>query len=69
MSIRFEEELLQGMGEMLTSPALRNILVEVHFMKLELRGRSTAPVRIEKLLRRNGFTIRWADTSHLVATR
>jgi FkbM family methyltransferase len=65
----FEEEVLLGMGEMLVSPLLRSILVEVHFMKLELRGRATAPVRIEKLLRGKGFTTKWVDASHLVATR
>jgi FkbM family methyltransferase len=65
----FEEEVLQGMGEMLTSPELRSVLVEVHFMKLELRGKATAPVRIEKLLRGKGFKTNWVDASHLFATR
>ena len=65
----FEEEVLQGMGEMLTSSELRSVLVEVHFMKLELRGKATAPVRIEKLLRGKGFKTNWVDASHLFATR
>ncbi len=65
----FEEEVLQGMGEMLTSPELRSVLVEVHFMKLELRGKATAPVRIEKLLRDKGFKTNWVDASHLFASR
>lgn len=65
----FEEEVLLGMGDMLTAPALRSVLVEVHFYKLEMRGRATAPVRIEKLLKSKDFKTSWADASHLVATR
>jgi len=65
----FEEEVLRGMGDLLSSPALRCLLVEVHFKKLELRGQPMAPVRIEKLLRASGFRTRWVDASHLFATR
>ena len=65
----FEEEVLLGMGEVLAAPALRSVLVEVHFHKLEMRGRATAPARIEKLLKSNRFTTKWVDASHLVATR
>ncbi|HWZ52123.1 MAG TPA: FkbM family methyltransferase [Granulicella sp.] len=65
----FEEEVLAGMGKMLTSPTLRSVLVEVHFSKLELRGRAHAPVRIERLLGGKGFRTRWVDASHLFANR
>jgi FkbM family methyltransferase len=65
----FEEEVLLGMGDVLTSPELRSVLVEVHFLKLEVRGRATAPVRIEKLLKSKGFKTDWVDASHLVGTR
>jgi FkbM family methyltransferase len=65
----FEEEVLAGMGEMLRSPELRSVLVEVHFKKLEDRGRATAPIRIEKLLGGMGFKTSWVDASHLFATR
>ncbi len=65
----FEEEVLLGMGEMLLSPQLRSILIEVHFMKLELRGQAIAPVRIEKLLREARFATKWVDASHIVGTR
>jgi hypothetical protein len=65
----FEEEVLLGMGDVLTSPELRSVLVEVHFLKLEVRGRATAPVRIEKLLKSKGFRTDWVDASHLVGTR
>ena len=65
----FEEEVLHGMGDMLASPELRSILVEVHFMKLEKRGRPTAPIQIEELLQAKGFKTNWVDSSHLFANR
>jgi FkbM family methyltransferase len=65
----FEEEVLAGMEGMLSSPELRSLLIEVHFLQLEKRGRQTAPVRIEKLLISKGFKPRWVDSSHLFAIR
>ena len=65
----FEEEVLQGMGDMMSAPELRSILVEVHFMKLEKRGRPTAPIQIEELLQAKGFKTNWVDSSHLFANR
>ncbi|HEY0263602.1 MAG TPA: FkbM family methyltransferase [Granulicella sp.] len=65
----FEEEVLLGMDHLLTAPELRTVLVEVHFTKLEQRGRATAPVRIERLLRSRNFVTKWVDPSHLVASR
>jgi FkbM family methyltransferase len=65
----FEEEVLNGMGALLASSTLRSVLTEVHFLKLEKRGRMTAPSRMEKLLKANGFKTRWVDASHLFATR
>lgn len=65
----FEEEVLQGMNNMLLSKTLQTILIEIHFSKLEMRGRRLAPVQIEKLLRSKGFRIRWVDASHLEGSR
>lgn len=65
----FEEEVIQGMQNMLESLALRSVLIEVHFLKLEMRGRATAPSRIEKLLDSRGYRTTWVDASHLFATR
>jgi FkbM family methyltransferase len=65
----FEEEVLQGMQQMLGSPALRVLLVEVHFLKLETRGQPMAPIRIEKMLRSKGFGTIWVDSSHLFARK
>jgi FkbM family methyltransferase len=65
----FEEEVLGGMVEIMASPELRSILVEVHFFKLENRGRANAPARMEKLLKEKGFKTKWVDASHLFAAR
>ncbi len=65
----FEEEVLGGMNGLLSAPELRAIFLEVHFQILEQRGRSEAPVLIEKLLRSKGFYPRWVDGSHIVAKR
>jgi FkbM family methyltransferase len=65
----FEEEVLAGMKSLLAAPELRAVFLEVHFGILESRGRSEAPLRIEKLLRRNGLIPSWVDGSHIVARR
>ena len=65
----FEEEVLAGMTRLLAAPELRAVFLEVHFGILESRGRSDAPMRIEKLLRSNGLIPRWVDSSHIVAKR
>ena len=65
----FEEEVLLGMKSLLAAPELRAVFLEVHFEILESRGRSDAPLRIEKLLRLNGLTPNWVDGSHIVAKR
>jgi len=65
----FEEEVLAGMTRLLAAPELRAVFLEVHFAILESRGRSEAPIRIEKLLRSNGLIPRWVDSSHIVAKR
>jgi FkbM family methyltransferase len=65
----FEEEVLAGMSQLLTDAALRSVLVEVHFKKLEMRGLLNAPIRIEKLFAETGFHTSWVDSSHLFATR
>lgn len=65
----FEEEVLKGLDQTLLAPELRSVLVEVHFGQLEARGQANAPVRIEKMLRGNGFRTTWLDASHLGAMR
>ena len=65
----FEYEVLQGLGEHLSEPALRSIGIEVHFGILKSRGMAQAPSQIERLLQQHGFVVDWPDSSHILATR
>lgn len=65
----FEEEVLAGMNGLLAAPKVRAVFVEVHFRLLEERGRTDAPIRIEKLLRSKGLHPKWVDESHIAAIR
>jgi FkbM family methyltransferase len=64
-----EERVLAGLAQTLESPALRSILVEVHFAVLEQQGDAYAPVRIERLLRSKNFSVKWLNRSHIAATK
>lgn len=48
---------------------LHSIGIEVHFGVLEERGESAQAKQMEQTLAHNGFTVRWTDRSHLLATR
>lgn len=63
----FERDVLEGMSDVL--PAVRSVIVEVHFAAMARRGRQRDAVSVMALLRRNGLAPRWVDPSHLVATR
>jgi FkbM family methyltransferase len=65
----FEPEVIAGFGVMLGATTLRAIFLEMHFTILDARGKRQAPAQIVKLLRRQGFRVRWTDASHLVASR
>ncbi|MDB4990634.1 MAG: methyltransferase, FkbM family [Myxococcaceae bacterium] len=65
----FEEEVLEGFGDLLSEPSLRAVLIEVHFSILDQRNRRQAPARISSLLTHHGFGLRWIDASHLEAVR
>lgn len=65
----FELEVLRGMTNVLLSPALRAVMIEVHFGILNDRGLGGAPAELAQLLRKAGFAITWADSSHLVGRR
>jgi len=64
-----EHEVLQGFGDMLSEPLLRAVGVEVHFQLLKDRGEADGPARIERILQHSGFTVRWMDPSHILASR
>jgi FkbM family methyltransferase len=63
----FEGDVVDGMPDVLRG--VRGVIVEVHFAALARRGRAQEPLRLLGLLRHHGFTARWVDSSHLVATR
>jgi FkbM family methyltransferase len=63
----FEGDVLNGLPNVLRST--RCLVVEIHFAAMSRRGIPNEPKRILDLLRDQKFTIRWIDTSHLLATR
>jgi FkbM family methyltransferase len=65
----FELDVLHGLGNILNTPALRALFIEVHFDLLRQRGLDNAPRSIERLLSNSGFDCRWADPSHVVGIR
>lgn len=65
----YEYEVLMGLRQTLKVSSLRSVFIEVHFAALALRGMPEAPTQITNLLRQNGFAIRWADASHIIASR
>ncbi len=65
----FEYEVLEGLGDYLKKPDLRMIGIEVHFGILKERGMPHAPQQIEAMLNRDGFTVSWRDSSHIIALR
>lgn len=65
----FELEVIRGMPDILRSPGLRGLFIEVHFLASVERGEPDGPAKLTALLKEAGLTYRWVDASHLVATR
>lgn len=65
----FEDDVLEGAAETLKIKSLRELFIEVHFTRLQERGRSAAPRSIVKSLEKEGFAVQWVDPSHLRAKR
>ncbi|MCP5414753.1 MAG: FkbM family methyltransferase [Chromatiaceae bacterium] len=65
----FEKEVLEGLGGTLNRRELHLIGIEVHFGLLKQRGLTKAPREIEEMLKQRGFSLRWTDSSHLLAQR
>lgn len=65
----FELDVLNGMRGLLSSPACRDVFVEIHFGLLNERGMPKAPDRIVQLMREAGFAVKWVDASHIHASR
>jgi FkbM family methyltransferase len=66
----FEAEVIAGLTHrVLPDPRLTRMFVEVHFHELNKRGLPNAPQDIVKTIESFGFKVRWADPSHIIATR
>ena len=64
-----EGAVMSGMQHMISDQRLRCVGIEVHFGLLDARGERDQPKQIEQILIRNGFHVRWTDSSHLLAIR
>ena len=64
-----ELDVLEGLSGIITQPSLRVLCIELHFALMDNRGVHNGPARIESLLAAAGFCAKWADASHVVATR
>lgn len=64
-----EGAVLDGFATLLPDPRLHCIGIEVHFGLLDERGENHRPQKMEQILARHGFQVRWTDASHLLATR
>jgi FkbM family methyltransferase len=64
-----ELDVLRGMEKVLAARELRSVCMEIHFEQLRDRGIGSAPREIERRLRAGGFSIRWTDPSHIIASR
>mgnify|MGYP002376991787 CR=1 FL=1 len=66
----FELKILEGLRRTLASAALRAVFIEVHFQLLAERyPAGNASAEIVRLLKSNGFRIRWVSPSHVAARR
>jgi FkbM family methyltransferase len=65
----FEEDVLWGFRQFLSSETCRGVFIEVHFELLEKRGFLQAPFRLRTTLEDLGFETSWLDPSHLAGQR
>lgn len=65
----YEQEVVEGASQVLSSRSLRSVFVEVHFALLHERKLDDAPATIMRSLRQHGFAVHWIDPSHIGARR
>jgi FkbM family methyltransferase len=63
----YEEEVIKGISDILTSEDCKHIFIEIHFSILESRGKGYAPKLIVSILEKNDFNVKWVDASHIHA--
>ena len=65
----FELEVLNGALNTLNDNRLKLLGIEVHFSLLEAKNVKNVTGSIESILKTAGFTIKWTDFSHIIATK
>lgn len=65
----FEEDVLLGGPSVFGNSACREVLIEMHFTRMDERGLGDSAARIVKLLKQWGFQVDWVDPSHLHAKK
>ncbi len=65
-----EIEVIRGMAAVLSLPVCRAVMCEVHFTVLDEIGHSNGAATIKQMLKDCGFaSLRWVDSSHLIAEK
>jgi FkbM family methyltransferase len=65
----YEEEVLLGGNTAFGAAACRELFIEVHFTRLDERGRGDAVARMVARMKSWGYQIEWLDPSHVHAYR
>ncbi len=65
----FEEDVLNGGHQVFGGSSCREILVEMHFTRMDERGLGDAAERIVRLLKSWNYRVAWVDPSHIHAKR
>lgn len=65
----FEEDVLKGGTRVFGAAGCREILVEMHFTRMDERGLGDSASRIVAMLKGWGYRVDWVDPSHIHAKR
>lgn len=65
----FEEDVLKGGMKAFSNSKCRNMLIEMHFTRMDERKLKDSPNRIVKMLKDWGYKVNWVDASHIHAKK
>ena len=65
----YEYDVIGGLRNCLRASTTKKVFVEVHFLEMNKRGLKDGAVEIVKQLTDSGFSVRWTDPSHFIASR
>jgi len=65
----FEEDVLLGGQKVFANPACREVLIEMHFTRMDERGLGDSASRIVSMLKSWNYKVNWVDPSHIHAKR